>query len=169
MAAVEKINLDKFYFESGAHLRYEHGKPFTGIIAKGKRGILIEKNPEDKPGYWLSIYNLDEIHPIFNDNLQMSPKQMIIISSAENKIVLRGWDGENYSFMPPIGSITFDGGGKILDNPSFSFTDYGVTIIVENNEAARIIVHMHERNIDIEYYSDKFFNNMQEVPNKLNL
>lgn len=66
----------------------------------------------------------------------MTPKPMRIISQTKDKIVLRGYP---VRAMAPFGWIDFNG------------ADYGLTIIFEMEEIEKCILHMHDRNIDIEY------------------
>jgi len=60
----------------------------------------------------------------------MAPKEMMIILNTDDKVILRGfgWDS--------MGS---------------SYSDYGLTIHFENQQVIKCILHMYDRNIDIEY------------------
>lgn len=66
----------------------------------------------------------------------MSPKPMRIISQSADEIVLRGYPVQA---MSPFGWIDFDG------------QDYGLSILLKNGNIDRCILHMHDRNVDIEY------------------
>ena len=59
----------------------------------------------------------------------MAPKQMKVIQSSDDKIVLRGYG--------------HDARG--------AFADYCLTINLKNGEIANCILHMHDREVDIEY------------------
>ncbi len=60
----------------------------------------------------------------------MAPKQMKVIKETGDKIVLRGYG---------------------YDAMGASFADYGLTINFKNGEVEKCILHMHDRNVDIEY------------------
>jgi hypothetical protein len=62
---------------------------------------------------------------------------MRIISQSDDKIVLRGYLCEA---MSPFGWIDFNG------------ADYGLSVVLRYGEIDKCILHMHNRNIDIEYF-----------------
>lgn len=125
------INLDNIKFVSSDHKRYENGTHVSGPHPNGaKRGIEIKKNPITK-GYLVTMHNLDGIHPMWGNNIQMATKQMEIISSTSDKTIIRGWGYD------PMG------------NP---FSGYGLTIFHNNKTIERIILHMYVRKIEIEYF-----------------
>ena len=117
-------------FKSTDHIRYENGQNISGHNYGCNRYVKIESNIYDKEGYTVTTYNLDGNHLLWGNNIQMSPKPMKIISHSLHKIVLRGY-----------GCDTMGG----------SFSDYGLSIILLNGETDKIILHMHDRNLDIEY------------------
>lgn len=39
----------------------------------------------------MTMYNLDRNHPVWQNNVQMAPKQMKIIEQTNDKIILRGY------------------------------------------------------------------------------
>ena len=133
-----------FLFESSDYLRYQNGIHVSGPHGGAKRAVKVEPNisgcsgynvpPGD--GYIVTIYNLDGAHPIWGNNVQMSPKPMRIISQSADEIVLRGYPVQA---MSPFGWIDFDG------------QDYGLSILLKNGNIDRCILHMHDRNVDIEY------------------
>ena len=167
---VNNVNLNNVYFVSKIFKRYENGLPVTNSFAKAKRAIKIEENRGWSDSYLLTVFNLDgKSLPITgNGNIQLAPKPMKVIETRGNLVVLRGWDDdEHFIEPPPINSIVYDSGGRILENPSFLHADYGATIVTKNSSIERIIVHFHDRKIDLEYYSNDFFNGLSEVPDKI--
>lgn len=60
----------------------------------------------------------------------MTPKQMEVIEETENKVVLCGYG---------------------YDSMGSSFADYGLTIWFQGDDVERCILHLHDRNVDIEY------------------
>ena len=131
-----------FLFESSDHLRYQNGIHVSGPHGGAKRAVKVEPNingcsgynipPGD--GYIVTIYNLDGAHPIWGNNVQMSPKPMRIISQSADEIVLRGYPVQA---MSPFGWIDFNG------------RDYGLSILFKNGNIDRCILHMHDRNVDM--------------------
>lgn len=123
------MNLN-FVFKSPDHLRYENGIHVSGPHGGAARAIKVEPNISGGEGYTVTLYNLDGNHPVWQNNIQMTPKQMKIMQQANDKIVLRGY------------------GYDMMGN---SFADYGLTIHFSNGQVNKCILHMHDRNVDIEY------------------
>lgn len=117
-------------FDSSDHIRYQNGKNVSGHNYDCNRRIVIEKNIEGNEGYTVTIYNLDGLHPLWQNNVQMAPKRMRIIKAEDNIVQLRG-----YGF----------------DKIGGSFADYGVVLLIENNEIARAQLNVYDRNISIVY------------------
>jgi hypothetical protein len=129
------IDLNNLKFESPDHKRFENGIHVSGPHPNGaRRGIEVKKNPRAK-GYLVTMHNLDGIHPVWGNNIQMAEKQMEVISSTDSKTVLRGWGDDPRAF----------------GHPSGSFANYGITIHHPNGKINKIILHMHDRKVDIEY------------------
>ena len=76
------------------------------------------------------MYNLDGIHPLWQNNVQMAPKRMRIINVDNSIVQLRG-----YGF----------------DSMGASFADYGVSLLMDGNEISRVQLDMYNRNISIVY------------------
>lgn len=137
------MNLN-FVFKSPDHLRYENGKHVSGPHGGAGRAIKVEPNTEGcegyniriGDGYILTIYNLDGNHPVWQNNVQMTPKPMRIVSQTPEKIVLRGYPVQAKG---PFGWVEFNG------------ADYGMSILLKNGEIDKCILHMHDRRVDIEY------------------
>lgn len=123
------MNLN-FLFKSNDHLRYENGRHVSGPHGNANRIIKVEPNINGGAGYTVTLYNLDGNHPVWQNNIQMAPKLMKIIQQSDNMIVLRGYGHDEM-------------GG--------SFADYGLTIRFVSGAVNKCILHMHDRNVDIEY------------------
>jgi len=123
------MNLD-FVFKSSDHIRYENGKHASGPHGGAGRAVKVEPNINGGSGVSVTMYNLDGNHPVWQNNVQMAPKQMKVIEQTNDKIVLRGYG---------------------TDAMGASFSDYGLTIKLKNGELENCILHMHDRGVDIEY------------------
>ncbi|AEE51130.1 hypothetical protein [Haliscomenobacter hydrossis] len=119
-----------FTFKSSDHIRYQNGRLISGPHGSAKRAVKVEPNISGREGFLVTIYNLDGNHPMWQNNVQMAPKQMRIVVQSINQIVLRGFG--------------FDEFGN-------SFEDYGLTVKLNNNVLENCILHLHDRDIDIEY------------------
>lgn len=125
-----KVHLSNIKFSSSDHKRYQTGKHVSGPNGGAPRCIRIEDNITKNEGYTVTIYIMDGDQSVWGNNIQMAPKQMKVISETNEKIVLRGFG--------------FDDFGN-------SFSDYGLSIIIENGEIDLIILHLHDRNVQIAY------------------
>ena len=119
-----------YLFISSDHLRYENGVHVSGPHGGARRAVKVEPNISDGEGYSVTLYNLDGDHPIWQNNVQMAPKQMKVVEKSSDIIVLRGY-------------------GR--DATGASFADYGLTTYLQNGVVQKCILHMHDRGIDIEY------------------
>jgi hypothetical protein len=137
------MNLN-FILKSPEHLRYENGKQVSVPQVGAARAVQVEPNVNGCEGYNIkggegfivTVYNLDGNHPVWNSNVQMTPKPMKVVSQSTDKIVLRGYQ---LKAMSPFGWIDFNG------------ADYGLSIFLKNGQVDKCTLHMHDRNIDIEY------------------
>lgn len=117
----------KFLFQSSDHLRYENGIHVSGPHPGGAaRAIAVEPNITGGSGFSVTIYSVNG----GNASVQMGAKQMKIIESDNNKIVLQGFGN---------------------DDMGFSFSDYGLTINLKNEKILSCVLHMLDRKVDIEY------------------
>lgn len=119
-----------FVFKSSDHLRYENGIHVSGPHGGARRAVKVEPNISGGQGFTVTLYNLDGNHPVWQNNVQMAPKQMKVIESNNDKIVLRGYG---------------------QDAMGASFSDYGLTINLKNGQIYNCVLHMHDRGVDIEY------------------
>ena len=117
-------------FDSSDHIRFQNGQNVSGHNYGCNRRLVIEKNIQGDEGYTVTMYNLDGVHPLWKNNVQMAPKQMKVIESNNDKIVLRGYG---------------------QDAMGASFADYGLTINLKNGQLYNCVLHMHDRGVDIEY------------------
>lgn len=81
---------DKIIFDSSDHVRFQNGRDVSGHNFGCNRRLTIEKNINGGEGYTVTMYNLDGVHPLWGNNIQMSPKQMRIINVNDNIVELRG-------------------------------------------------------------------------------
>jgi hypothetical protein len=138
---IPAIIIDDFYFHSSDHLRYEEGIHTSGPHENGaRRAMKIERKDNNK--YIVTIFNLDGVHPLWRNNVQMAPKQMEIIRAEEFLTELRGY------------------GRDFLGN---SFEDYGVTIEHSKNGIEHVTLNILDRNINIKYLKSNLENLL--VPN----
>jgi len=121
-------NFLDFVFVSTDHIRHENGSQ-TSAGGAG-RAIKVEPNRNENGSFLVTMFNLEGNHPRWQNNVQMAEKQMKVIQETDEKIVLRGYG---------------------YDRMGGSFADYGLTINKENGKLKNCILHMHDRNIDIEY------------------
>lgn len=117
-------------FDSTDHVRFQNGVDVSGHNVGCNRRISIEKNINGGEGYSVTMYNLDGLHPLWENNVQMAPKQMRIINVQDNVVQLRG-----YGF----------------DMMGGSFADYGLSLLIENDVIYRVQLDMYDRNISIVY------------------
>lgn len=126
-------------FDSTDHVRFQNGMDVSGHNYGANRRIVIEKNIQGNEGYTVTIYNMDGVHPLWQDNVQMAPKRMRIVSVNDNIVELRGYgyDERAVAMGAPIEAA--------------SFADYGIMLLIDGNEVKRIQLNMFDRNISIVY------------------
>ena len=124
----QKLNLADFKFLSDNHIRSTNGVP-SGNNNKGAwRGVRIIDEGGDK--FQVLIYNMVGNHPMWGDNLQMTPKQMKLVRKSSDEIYLQGY------------------GSDIFGN---SFADYALTLKLTANNVSTITLHMLDRGVEILY------------------
>ena len=126
-------------FDSSDHIRFQNGKDVSGHNYGCNRRFVIEKNIQGGEGYTVTVYNLDGLHPIWKNNIQMAPKRMRIVSSKEKIVELRGYGYDENALA--LGAPLSDA----------SFASYGVVLLIEDTEIKRIQLNMYDRNISIVY------------------
>lgn len=126
-------------FESSDHIRFQNGQNVSGHNYGCNRRFVIEKNIQDGEGYTITMYNLDGIHPLWQNNVQMAPKRMKIINVDENIVEFRGYGYDENALVM----------GASLQ--AASYENYGVVVIIEDKEIIRVQLNMYDRNISIVY------------------
>jgi tetratricopeptide (TPR) repeat protein len=122
------INLTDFKFLSDDHTRVQNGQPINANNKGAWRGIRV-KTPDNNI-FYVTMYNMNENHPVWGDNIQMAEKKMKLVEQTNDKIILRGFGTD------PMGA---------------SYADYGLTLHKSNGNVNKITLHMHDRNITITY------------------
>ena len=117
-------------FDSSDHIRFQNGQNVSGHNYGCNRRLVIQKNIEGGEGYTVTMYNLDGVHPLWQNNVQIAPKRMRIINVDSNIVQLRG-----YGF----------------DMMGASFADYSVSLLIENDVISRAQLDMYDRNVSIVY------------------
>lgn len=120
-----------FVFKSSDHIRRQNGKTVSGPHGGAPRAIKVEPNINGGEGYTVSMFNLEGPHPLWQNNVQMAPKQMRIAHTDSESIVLRGF-------------------GR--DAMGASFADYGLIIHLNDGQIEGCTLNMLDRGIDISYY-----------------
>ena len=129
----------KIVFDSSDHVRFQNGQEGSGHNYNCHRRITIEKNIEGAEGYTVTMYNMDGMHPLWQNNVQMAPKRMKIVNVDRNIVELRGYGyDENALAM-----------GAPLE--AASFENYGIAIMIENDAIVRAQLNMYDRNVSIVY------------------
>lgn len=129
----------KIVFDSSDHIRFQNGQNVSGHNYGCNRRLVIEKNINGGEGYTISMYNMDGMHPLWQNNVQMAPKQMKIVNIDGNIVEFRGYG--------------YDENALVMGVPleAASFENYGVLVMIENNEILRVQLNMFDRNISIVY------------------
>lgn len=135
--------LAEFDFDSTCHQRYENNQPVYGLQVC-PRYIKIRKNINGCPGYQLRPGDGYIVTATNGDSglPQFSPKPMRIAKITDNEILLKGYPVYAQS---PFGWQEFD------------LSDYGFSIILSNGVAHKCILHMYDRNVDLEYRQVRFW------------
>ena len=119
-----------FVFKSSDHIRYENGQHISGPHGGAGRAVKVEPNINGGPGVSVSIYNLDGVHPLWQNNLQVAHKQMRVESQDSNKILLKGFG---------------------TDSMGNSFSGFGMTVFLKDKQVEKCILHLLDRKVDLEY------------------
>lgn len=132
-----ELSIAPFVFESNQHQRYENGNPVKGL-QECPRTVKVEKNVNGCSGYQLKSGDGYIVRMINGDTgqPQMSAKPMRVIKSTANVVTLRGY---MVSAQTPFGFQDVD------------MTDYGLTVSLKDGKVVKCILHMYDRNVDIEY------------------
>lgn len=131
--------LGELKFSSNTHQRYENGNPVKGEQRGCNRDIIITRNISGNIGYSVKILNSDSQNSFFG--VTMSTKPMKIVDYSDKIVHMRGYGYDNNAVamgIPPREA---------------SFEDYGLSIYHDGNEIEKCVLHMFDRNVDIEYYN----------------
>lgn len=124
-------------FDSSDHVRFQNGQNVSGHNYGCNRRLVIEKTIQGGKGYTISMYNMDGMHPLWQNNIQMAPKRMKIVNVDGNIVDLRGYGyDENALAM-----------GAPLETASFE--NYGVVLMIEDGKIVRAQLNMFDRNVSI--------------------
>ena len=133
----------KVFFDSSDHIRFQKGVDVSGHNHGCNRRFVIEKNIEGGEGYTVTMYNLDGLHPLWKDNIQMAPKRMHIVSANDNIVKLRGYGYDENALAL----------GVPLEDASFA--NYGVALLIEDGAIKRLQLNMYDRDISIVYLNEQ--------------
>lgn len=126
-------------FDSSDHVRFQNGQDVSGHNYGCNRRIVIQNNIKGNEGYTVTIYNMDGVHPLWQDNVQMSPKRMRIISTQGNIVELRGYGYDEMAVAMGV------------PEEAASFADYGIILLIEDSIIKRAQLNMFDRDISIVY------------------
>ena len=129
----------RLIYHSNTHQRYEYEEPVRGEQAGCHRDIIIEKNISGGMGYSVTVNNPDAIPGSWGATT-MGTKPMKIISTSANKIEMQGYGYDKTAVMMgvPMSDATYE--------------NYGMTIYHNGQSITKCIIHLIERNVDIDYY-----------------
>lgn len=127
------------FFDSSDHIRFQNGQNVSGHNYGCNRRLVIEKNIQSNEGYTITMYNLDGMHPLWQNNVQMAPKQMKIVNVTGNIVELRGYgyDEKALAMGVPLEAASFE--------------NYGIVLMIENNEIVRAQLNIFDRYVSIVY------------------
>lgn len=126
-------------FSSNTHQRYEKSNPVKGEQRNCHRDIIITRNISGNIGYSVKIMNADAPNSFFG--VTMSTKPMKVVESSNGIVHMRGYGYDNNAVAMGISPR------------EASFEDYGLSIYHNGNEIVKCVLHMFDRNVDIEYYN----------------
>ena len=126
-------------FHSNCHQRYENDCPVRGEQTRCNRDIVIEKNISGGIGYSVTIKNPDATGGW--GATPMGTKPMKVISATDDEVKLRGYGYDRNAVAMGISMN------------DATFENYGMTIIHDAGEITHCILHMTDRNVDIDYYT----------------
>lgn len=126
-------------FSSNTHQRYESGNPVKGEQRNCHRDIIITRNISGNIGYSVKIMNADAPNSFFG--VTMSTKPMKVVEYFNGIVHMRGYGYDNNAVAMGI------------PKREASFEDYGLSIYHNGNEIEKCVLHMFDRDVDIEYYN----------------
>ena len=127
---------------SRCHQRYEDGKPVLGEQFCGRAIKIENKNFSElfkglpvtpQNGFLVTMYNMDTPNFDGTYNHMMQPKLMELVADTGNEMLLKG------VALTAMGNVVMD------------YSDYGLTLTLENRKVVGFTLHLYDRNVDIEY------------------
>lgn len=133
----EESFLSNFEFDSTCHQRYENNKPVRGLQVC-LRHIKISKNINGCSGYQLKAGDGYILTATNGDTGQahFAPKPMRVVKFSDSEILLKGYC---VSAQTPFGWQDVD------------LSDYGFSIILDKGSIQKCVLHLYDRNVDLEY------------------
>ena len=126
-------------FDSSDHIRFQNGQNVSGHNYGCNRRLVVEKNIQGDEGYTVTIYNMDGIHPLWQNNVQMAPKRMKIVNVDDSIVELRGYGYDENALAMGV------------PRDAAAFSNYGILIEIKNGEIARAQLNMYDRNVSLLY------------------
>ncbi len=126
-------------FDSSDHVRFQNGQDVSGHNYGCHRRLVVEKNIQGGLGYTVTMYNMDGVHPLWQNNVQMAPKRMKIVAVNGNTVELRGYgyDENAVAMGIPIQAASFE--------------NYGLVVTIEQNKIVQAKINMYDRNVSLLY------------------
>ena len=133
-----KDNKLDLVLKSTHHQRYQDGVPVMGDQYCSRKIKIEHKIFKDmfngldvnlKEGYLVTMWNTDLEPPLQH----MQPKMMEMVYDTGNEILLRG--------------VVLKAMERMIHNDK----DYGLTLHLENRSVVKCVLHMYDRDVDIEY------------------
>lgn len=133
----EESFLSNFEFDSTCHQRYENNKPVRELQVC-LRHIKISKNINGCSGYQLKAGDGYILTATNGDTGQahFAPKPMRVVKFSDSEILLKGYC---VSAQTPFGWQDVD------------LSDYGFSIILDKGSIQKCVLHLYDRNVDLEY------------------
>lgn len=133
----EESFLSNFEFDSTCHQRYENNRPVRELQVC-LRHIKISKNINGYSGYQLKAGDGYILTATNGDTgqAQFAPKPMRVVKFSDSEILLKGYC---VSAQTPFGWQDID------------LSDYGFSIILDKGSIQKCVLHLYDRNVDIEY------------------
>lgn len=126
-------------FDSSDHVRFQNGQLVSGHNFNCHRRFVIEKNIEGGEGYTVTLFNLDGVHPLWQNNIQMAPKKMKIIKVHDNVVEMHGYGYDKHALA--IG----------VPIQAASFSNYGLFVMFDQENISSVQLNMFDRNVSIVY------------------
>ncbi len=129
------INLSQIYFKSSRHTRFNPGDNSGILYENCNRAVEIKPDTDFENSYFVTIYNLDSVHPQWGDNIQVAPKRMKVIESSDKHFTLCGYGDD------PM----------LAGRPQQIQSYYGIRVILNGNNITCISLYYHDRNVRLDY------------------